>query len=305
MPSFIFFLLRDSEINLASHETLCLALVRLALYYRTVLPFNTIAQTQLFMDTKLQNTHDLPLKAAFGTAIVIGASGALGAAFKKILNTDEAFKSKYSQVLSLSRQRNSGHLQTIDYGDESTISQSAAWAAEQCSHAPAQLIIVATGYLHSLSTNGVGPERSIQHLDAAYLKHVMLVNAIGPALVLKHFAPLLCKTGDVRIAFISAKVGSIGDNALGGWYGYRASKAALNQIVKTAAIELARRNKQTLCIALHPGTVATKLSEPFSKSGLNVRSPDVAAAELLQVIHALDSSQTGGFYDYKGVNLPW
>ena len=265
------------------------------------------------MNTNRPDAPNLPLKAAHnpakstakGTAIVIGASGALGAAFTKLLTANEAFSSKYAQVLSLSRQTTLGHSQTTDYADESTISQSAAWAAEQCSHAPAELIIVATGYLHSLPTNGVGPERSFQHLDAAYLKHVMLVNAIGPALVLKHFAPLLCKTGDVRMAFISAKVGSIGDNALGGWYGYRASKAALNQIVKTAAIELARRNKQTLCIALHPGTIATKLSEPFSKSGLHVRSPDVAAAELLQVIHALDSSQTGGFYDYKGQNLPW
>lgn len=257
------------------------------------------------MDSKLPKILNLTPTATLGTAIVIGASGALGGAFEKILNADIAFRRKYHQVLSFSRQKSSEHLHTIDYADESTIAQSAAWAAEQCSHAPAQLIIVATGYLHSLSTNGAGPERSFQHLDAQYLQHVMLVNAIGPALVLKHFVPLLSKTADVRMAFISAKVGSIGDNALGGWYGYRASKAALNQIVKTAAIELARRNKQTLCIALHPGTVATKLSEPFSKAGLNVRSPEVAAAELLQVIHSLNSSQTGGFYDYKGESLPW
>ncbi len=234
-----------------------------------------------------------------GTAIVVGASGALGAAFVENLNQDQQ---KYAQVLSLSRNQQEGSGAHIDYANEDSIAASAAWVAGKCNASTIRLIIIATGYLHS---DGAGPERSFQHLDAAYLQHVMLVNAIGPALVLKHFAPLLPKTGEVRIAFISAKVGSIGDNNLGGWYGYRASKAALNQIVKTAAIELARRNKQTTCIALHPGTVATKLSDPFSKTGLNVRSPEVAAAELLQVIHALDSPQTGGFYDYKGVSLPW
>jgi NAD(P)-dependent dehydrogenase (short-subunit alcohol dehydrogenase family) len=257
------------------------------------------------MNLKPRDTSSLTPKAALGTALVIGASGALGAAFEKLLTADETYTRKYARVLSLSRCSTEGHAQAIDYADESTIEQSAKWVAEQCTHSPLQLVIVATGYLHSLLSGGAGPERSFQHLDAQYLQHVMLVNAIGPALVLKHFSPLLPKTGEVRIVFISAKVGSIADNALGGWYGYRASKAALNQIVKTAAIELARRDKQTLCIALHPGTVATKLSEPFNKSGLNVRSPEVAATELLHVIHAIDSSKTGGFFDYKGINIPW
>ena len=102
-----------------------------------------------------------------------------------------------------------------------------------------------------------------------------------------------------------AKVGSIGDNALGGWYGYRASKAALNQIVKTASIELARRSRQAVCVALHPGTVDTPLSQPFAKAGLNVRPPAVAAAELLAVLAGLTHAQTGGFFDYRGQALPW
>ena len=250
------------------------------------------------MDSNQAESHNLDPK----TAIVIGASGGLGAGFTKILATDATFWSRYSQILGFSRQPSANSPQTIDYADESTIARSAALAAEQCQAAPLRLLIVATGYLHS---NGQGPERSLQHLDAAYLQRVMLVNAIGPALVLKHFAPLLPKTGDVRLAFVSAKVGSISDNGLGGWYGYRASKAALNQIVKTTAIELARRNKQTLCLALHPGTVATPLSDPFSKSGLSVRSPEVAAAELLRVIHHVDAAQTGGFFDYKGGHIPW
>lgn len=250
------------------------------------------------MNSNLLKLHNL----AKSTAIIIGASGGLGAGFAKILTTDAALQSRYDQILCFSRKPANGQPQTIDYADESTIARSAAWSAEQCQAAPLRLLIIATGYLHS---HGNGPERSLQHLDSAYLQRVMLVNTIGPALVLKHFAPLLPKAGDVRIAFISAKVGSIGDNALGGWYGYRAAKAALNQIVKTASIELTRRSKQSLCLALHPGTIATQLSDPFNKSGLNVRSPDVAAAELLRIIHNVDAAQTGGFYDYKGNVLPW
>jgi NAD(P)-dependent dehydrogenase (short-subunit alcohol dehydrogenase family) len=252
------------------------------------------------------HTPEAPINKLLSTALVIGASGGLGSAFSQLLGGNDSFRSKnsqgYSQVLTLSRKRTVGHSHNIDYADESSIAKCAAWVAERCQDAPLRLIIVATGYLHS---DGAGPERGFQHLDTDYLQRVMLVNAIGPALVLKHFAPLLPKTGDMRTAFISAKVGSIGDNALGGWYGYRASKAALNQIVKTASIELARRNKQSVCIALHPGTVATVLSNPFSKTGLHVRSPEVAATELLQVIHAQEAAQTGGFYDYKGASLPW
>ncbi len=254
------------------------------------------------MNTKTYVSHDINTS----TAIIIGASGGLGAGFAKILTKDLALQSNsgqiYSQILSFSRKPANDQAQVIDYADESTIACSAAWAAEQCQSAPLRLLIIATGFLHS---NGNGPERSLQHLDLAYLQQVMLVNAIGPALILKHFFPLLPKVGDVRIAFISAKVGSIGDNALGGWYGYRAAKAALNQMVKTASIELTRRNKLSICVALHPGTVTTALSEPFNKSGLNVRSTEVAAQELLNVVHNLDSSQTGRFYDYKGDSIVW
>jgi NAD(P)-dependent dehydrogenase (short-subunit alcohol dehydrogenase family) len=250
------------------------------------------------MPSQLLKPHELTPNLA----IIVGASGGLGEAFTTILRSDATYKSQYGQILSFSRKPAIEQPQTIDYADESTIALSAASVAENCQTIPIRLLIIATGYLHS---HGRGPERSLQHLDAAYLQRVMLVNAIGPALVLKHFAPLLPRTGEVRIAFISAKVGSIGDNALGGWYGYRASKAALNQIVKTASIELSRRNNQSVCIALHPGTVATAFSEPFGKSGLNVRSPNVAAQEILSALHNLNPLQTGGFYDYKGESIVW
>jgi NAD(P)-dependent dehydrogenase (short-subunit alcohol dehydrogenase family) len=232
--------------------------------------------------------------AAASTALVIGAGGGLGAAMVHSLQND----SSYSQVLSLGRSTTPA----IDYADEATLAASAQWVTGQCANAPLRTVIVATGYLH---TDGAGPERTWSQLDAAYLQRVMLINAIGPALVFKHFAQLLARDRVTRMASISAKVGSIGDNALGGWYGYRASKAALNQIVKTASIEMTRRSKLSVCVAIHPGTVATLLSEPFSKTGLNVRPADVAAAEILQVVHALQPAQTGGFYDYLGGVLPW
>ena len=107
------------------------------------------------------------------------------------------------------------------------------------------------------------------------------------------------------LATLSAKVGSIGDNQLGGWYSYRASKAALNQLVRTAAIELRRRQLQALCVALHPGTVATALSAPFAKTGLQVLTPDHAAARLLGVIDSLQAADSGGFFNHDGSTLPW
>jgi NAD(P)-dependent dehydrogenase (short-subunit alcohol dehydrogenase family) len=134
---------------------------------------------------------------------------------------------------------------------------------------------------------------------------VFRINTIGPALVMKYFLPLLPKQGRCVAGFVSAKVGSIGDNALGGWYGYRASKAALNQLVKTASIELARRNSNAICVALHPGTVNTALSQPFAKTGLKVRPASEAASDLLAVLAGLTPAQTGELIDYQGQTLPW
>ena len=232
------------------------------------------------------------------TALVIGASGGLGSAMLAQLREDAQF----SQVLGLARSQSDSGAPILDIADEQSMAESAAWLQKQCASQPLRLIVVATGFLHS---EGAGPERSLAQLDAAYLRQVFAINAIGPALLLKHLAPLLPKSGEAKIVFISAKVGSISDNALGGWYGYRASKAALNQIVKTASIELARRNKSTCCIALHPGTIDTALSGPFGKNGLNVREPALAAREILQVIDQLTPQDNGRFVDYLGQGLPW
>jgi NAD(P)-dependent dehydrogenase (short-subunit alcohol dehydrogenase family) len=232
------------------------------------------------------------------TALVIGASGGLGAAMLAQLVASGHF----AQVLGLSRSSSLQGAPLLDITSEASIAESAAWLAKACAAQPLRLLIVATGLLH---LGGQGPERSLAQLDADYLQRVMAVNAIGPALLIKHFAPLLPRTGDAKLIFISAKVGSIGDNGLGGWYGYRASKAALNQIVKTASIELARRNKSTCCVAMHPGTVATALSEPFAKTGLNVRPAETAAQEILQVVQGLSPTDNGKFWDYQGHELPW
>ena len=122
---------------------------------------------------------------------------------------------------------------------------------------------------------------------------------------MKHVLPRLPRSGKAVFATLSARVGSISDNRLGGWYSYRASKAALNQLVRTAAIELNRRSPEALCIALHPGTVATALSAPFAATGLNIHSPSEAARYLLTVIEQLTEDPTGGFFDWRGQQVPW
>jgi NAD(P)-dependent dehydrogenase (short-subunit alcohol dehydrogenase family) len=231
-----------------------------------------------------------------GAAVVIGAGGGLGAALLAHLQQG----GEYGKVLGVGR---SADLR-LDYLDEGSIAQTAKHVGQACAESGCELrlLIVASGFLHGQAGQ---PERSWSHLDAAYLQHVFAINTIGPALVMKHFLPLLPKRGRCVAGFVSAKVGSIGDNALGGWYGYRASKAALNQLVKTAAIELTRRNKESVCIALHPGTVDTDLSRPFAKTGLKVRPAEEAAGDLLWVLNHVAASDTGCLIDYRGEKLPF
>jgi NAD(P)-dependent dehydrogenase (short-subunit alcohol dehydrogenase family) len=246
--------------------------------------------TNPWRDVNVTPTPECP-----SLALVIGAGGGLGAALVQQLSAD-------SQLVVLALGRNTQP--AIDYTDEASLRRAAEWVAEQCAaqHTDLRLLVVASGFLHGEQGQ---PERSWSHLDADYLSHVFRINTIGPALVMKHFLPLLPKQGRCVAGFVSAKVGSIGDNALGGWYGYRASKAALNQLVKTASIELARRNANAICVALHPGTVDTALSQPFAKTGLNVRPAAEAANDLLAVLAELTPAQTGALVDYQGQTLPW
>lgn len=235
-----------------------------------------------------------------GLALVIGAGGGLGAAMLAQLSGLIGDGEACHAVLALGRSTQPA----IDYAQEDSLQAAARWVAAECAERELELrlLVVATGFLHGSEGQ---PERSLAHLDAAYLSHVFQVNTIGPALVMKHFLPLLPRQGRCTAAFLSARVGSIGDNALGGWYGYRASKAALNQLVKTASVELTRRNKESICVALHPGTVATALSQPFAKTGLKVRPPEEAASDLLLVLQRLTPADTGSLVDFQGITLPF
>jgi NAD(P)-dependent dehydrogenase (short-subunit alcohol dehydrogenase family) len=224
-------------------------------------------------------------------AIVFGSTGGIGQALIGALQHSGAFETVYGFSRSTDP--------PLDLTDEDSIAHAVKMAAA-CGDL--RLVIDATGFLHG---DGHAPEKSWRALDGRHLAHAFAVNAIGPALVMKHVLPKLPRKGKAVFASLSARVGSIGDNGLGGWYGYRASKAALNQLVRTAAIELARRAPDALCLALHPGTVATPLSADFAKAGLDVQSPEKAAARLLSVIDDLSADATGGFYDWRGDRVPW
>ena len=229
---------------------------------------------------------------AGGLAIVIGASGGIGGALADEIAGADAF----ARTLRLSRRSDP----PLDLMDEATIEAAAAHA--RALDLPVRLVVNATGFLHG---DGIEPEKALSRLSREGLERNFALNAIGPALVLKHFVPLLARGGRSVFAALTAKVGSITDNELGGWYSYRASKAAHNQLIRTTAIETARRRPEALVVALHPGTVRSKLSEPFSKSGLTVQEPSDAASALLRTIDGLGADQTGTFHSYSGEQLPW
>jgi NAD(P)-dependent dehydrogenase (short-subunit alcohol dehydrogenase family) len=225
-----------------------------------------------------------------GIAVVAGATGGIGAAFVRAFEAS----GRFTRVVAAARSNEA----RLDLLDPATIADfTGRLEGERI-----RLVIDATGFLHDDERM---PEKSWRDLDAGHMAYSYAVNAIGPALMMQHLLPLLPREGKSAFVTLSAKVGSIGDNRIGGWYSYRASKAALNQIVRCAAIELGRRWREALCVAMHPGTVQSPLTQPFAKSGLNVREPDVAVGEMLAVIDGLTSEDSGGFFDYRGERLPW
>ena len=232
---------------------------------------------------------------------MVGATGGIGSAFVALLARDAGV----GRVLALSRRPTfdqQAHVvaATVDITDEASI----AAAAEQArSMGELRLVIVATGLLHG---QGISPEKNWGALTGDALARVFAVNSIGPALVAKHFLPLLPRRGRSVFATLSARVGSIEDNRLGGWYAYRASKAALNMLLRTFAIELARRAPEALCIGLHPGTVDTGLSKPFQGNVApnTLRQPEDMAARLLEVIRRLRPEDSGGVFAWDGARLP-
>ncbi|WP_371254520.1 SDR family oxidoreductase [Pseudomonas oleovorans] len=221
-------------------------------------------------------------------ALVIGASGTIGQAFYQLLHAAP----NCAGVRELSRSSSPA----LDLEAPTSIAEAAAALADE---GPYQLILHTAGLLHR---PGIAPEKSLAAIEADALQAVFQVNALGPALVLRHFLPLLDNQG--AMAMLSAKVGSIGDNRLGGWYAYRASKAALNMLIKTAAIELARSKPKARLLSLHPGTVISPLSQPF-RGASAARPAELAAAEMLRVIYALGPEHSGSFHAYDGQPLPW
>lgn len=247
----------------------------------------------LRVPTQIDNANDAG-SASFpngGTAVVFGAGGGIGHALTNALLANSSFQTVkcYGRSSEI----------PIDFEDETSIERAAADAATT---GDLRLVIDATGLLHE---DDLGPEKTFRTLDPAWMARNFLVNAIGPAMIMKHVLPLLPRNGRSVFATLSARVGSIGDNRLGGWYGYRASKAALNQLVKTASIELARTCPEAACIAIHPGTVETKLSSPFLRGREHVHQPDIAASRILCTLDQLDHRNTGGFFDCDGETIVW
>ncbi|MDZ7788755.1 MAG: SDR family NAD(P)-dependent oxidoreductase [Halofilum sp. (in: g-proteobacteria)] len=225
-------------------------------------------------------------------AVVIGASGGIGSAFVDHLRGDP----RCARVIGLHRRSDP----PIDITDEPSVAAAAAWLRDT---APTvHLILDATG---ALSLDGRRPEKRLAELDPQIMARQFAVNATGPALLLKHLAPLLPRRQRGIFATLSARVGSIEDNRHGGWISYRASKAALNQIVRTAAIEMRWRQPHAVCVALQPGTVDTRLSAPwYSGDGSDLLTPAESTRRLLEVLDALGTEASGGLYDHAGERIP-
>jgi NAD(P)-dependent dehydrogenase (short-subunit alcohol dehydrogenase family) len=233
-------------------------------------------------------------------AAIIGASGAIGGAFIRLI----ASKAGVEQVFAFSRfgaNFDSAIVKSgfIDLLDEASIAAAAETAAID---GPLDLVIVAAGMLHE---DGLAPEKSLRDLSADKFARAFAINAAGPALAAKHFIPKLRRGERAVFAALSARVGSISDNRLGGWYAYRASKAALNMILKNAAIEAARRAPHAIVAGLHPGTVESALSRPFQDNVSPGRlfSPEDAAARLLDVLERLEPKDSGKCFSYDGAEI--
>jgi NAD(P)-dependent dehydrogenase (short-subunit alcohol dehydrogenase family) len=221
-------------------------------------------------------------------ALIFGARGGIGAAFAAAL-------APRCDVTALSRA-------DVDICDEAAL---AAWAEKIRQTGPLHLVINATGLLHDGAAN-LQPEKALKQITADTMARVLAVNTIGPALIAKYFLPHMVRAEKAVMAHLSARVGSISDNRMGGWTSYRAAKAAQNMVVKNAAIETARRDKQKIIIGLHPGTVDTHLSAPFqgNVAADKLFSPAQSAAHLLQVIDGLTAEDSGKVFAWDGQEVP-
>lgn len=247
-------------------------------------------------------------------AVIQGASRGIGLALVQQLLADDRYTRLFATSRSATRSDalrqllldHPGRLTLLDMDvtDETSVSRAAAVVAEASS--AIHLLINVAGVLHD-DTLGMKPEKRLQDIDPAMVAHSFAVNATGPLLTIKHFSPLFRHRERSVIANVSARVGSISDNSLGGWYAYRASKAAQNMFTRTASIELRRRGPGNICVAIHPGTVETDLSSPFSGNVAPEKlfSPERAARQILQVLDGLRPDDTGSFFAWDGQPIPW
>ena len=216
-------------------------------------------------------------------ALIIGASGGIGCALAA------EFARRGAEVTGVSRRDG------LDLGDPNSVPRAMATLGGAFDR-----VVVATGIL---APAGGAPEKSLAAIDAAVMAEVMAVNAIGPALILRDLARLLPRDRRSVTAVLTARVGSIGDNQMGGWHSYRASKAAANQIVRGASIEIGRKLREAVVVALHPGTVATEFTRNYPAH--EKVPPEEAAANLITVMDGLTPHETGGFFDWQGKAVPW
>ena len=232
--------------------------------------------------------------------VVVGSSGGIGAALtERLVQSDQV-----ARIHALSRSGRSHPSSkvanlTFDFMDEDSLIAAAQSLQEV---GPIDLILVATGLLQG---EGISPEKNLRALSHDGLAKSFEINTIGPAMTAKYFVPLLRRDEKAVFAALSARVGSISDNRLGGWYAYRASKAALNMVIKTLAIEISRRFKNQIIVGLHPGTVDTSLSKPFQGNVPEGKlfTADYSAEKLLSVVDGLSGGDSGNLFDWAGKQI--
>ena len=234
-------------------------------------------------------------------AVIIGSSGAIG----KALVEAASASGDYQKIYALSRktvkfESSKVYSHPINLESEESISNASEHLSKRGS---IDLLIMATGMLHDVD---VKPEKSLRDISAEKLQKVFMINTAGPALIAKYFFPLLRRDSRSIAAILSARVASITDNRLGGWYSYRASKAALNMIIKNSAIEMARRNPKTIIVGLHPGTVDSNLSKPFQRGVPEGKlfTPEFSATSLMSVLLSLNQEVTGKCFAWNGLEIP-
>ncbi|MEO9971470.1 MAG: SDR family NAD(P)-dependent oxidoreductase [Hyphomonadaceae bacterium] len=235
-------------------------------------------------------------------AAIFGANGGIGRALCQELLNNSAIQIVYAIARSETHADHDARIVPVqvDFTDDKLLAR----AADQIGQVGMlDLVIVASGVLSDGET--IRPEKTYRDQSIDAFEQVFAANTFGPAMVAKHFLPMLRRQSPSKFAVLSARVGSITDNRLGGWHAYRASKAALNMLVKNYALELARRNDQAVCVSLHPGTVATRLSAPFTSGGnRELFKPELAARQLLDVLSKLDAASSGKHFDWGGLEIP-